>query len=513
MEFLFDYYLQQKNIDNWLSCACVQCIFKINAHKELTMSIQSRLRTLSVDMNQQARLPKIQKHQEQLIVAPPTPDTSPNNFLVASTLEVDDTHVQTTVVVSDITTNIKTTTTITTTTAALLKNLNSDKCSSPSTAVTNSCQQVLQTSPVTSKSSSPLRQTTDQYSSMLEVFQERPVSPLNTESGGGGHGGKQDYVRVPKTPEPLYCPNCNRKYFLKYFYTKHVRRCRMRPSAKSVASTHSTNINQLDAMDDERRHNYRIANCQSMPTERLTNFNTPSKVFQCSICAVTVDNVIKLREHKRIHMQRYYCNVCGKEFVSPNEFEFHYVICAATQEAKLTMNEDSNPSTVTCSPNKRMTRSRSNLPSVSPSKASSLAAATNVKEVRQRKNIVPNRKRKQHTKKQQAIIPAAVQTRRNVGGESNSSELGFTLTQSYRDRLELMEAAENGYELDDCEYADSIPDTMYQRRLSLTGQWVEEHSNSHSAASMYDDNIFDYPYDFADDQITTYKEYGKKIAN
>uniref|UniRef100_A0A1A9UF65 C2H2-type domain-containing protein n=1 Tax=Glossina austeni TaxID=7395 RepID=A0A1A9UF65_GLOAU len=69
--------------------------------------------------------------------------------------------------------------------------------------------------------------------------------------------------------------------------------------------------------------------------------NLKERKFQCNICPVTVDSLKKLKNHKRIHLQRFYCSVCFREFLSKHEHGFHEAVCQARNEVKLAESEKS----------------------------------------------------------------------------------------------------------------------------------------------------------------------------
>lgn len=297
-------------------------------------------------------------------LAPPTPDTSPNNFLQVTTTLPDDAPDHSSnehngyalnycnETVNDITLQLATTT-------------------SPPPPPVNA-----NTSYDVTRLRSPTPSNAGQ-NSMLKVHYEQPVSPLNTESGGGGVGGKNNkrsYQRVQVIPVQMICTNCNRAYWRKDYYRKHVRRCSAKYRyAKSVIPNRSRSASrlELDAISVVSETNERIT----------TNQNQP-RIFRCNICTVTVDNISKLRQHKRIHMTRYYCDICSNEFTSQNEYDFHRVQCLAKMEVFEKGLENIRNEVVSplITPGRRKTRSYSRALSVAPSVAPSKDENTNKKE-------------------------------------------------------------------------------------------------------------------------------------
>uniref|UniRef100_A0A1A9WR10 C2H2-type domain-containing protein n=1 Tax=Glossina brevipalpis TaxID=37001 RepID=A0A1A9WR10_9MUSC len=497
------WHLSKESVHNWLRSICVQCIFKINAHKELTMSIGRRFQKLSsqnsqsasaaVNVQQKQLIPH--QHHQELLITSLTPDTSPNNFLIPST---EDTPLHTPVL---------------------------ERSCSP-VAKTNNCVDELATKATNNGGmnqcehfdniQTPPLPTMNNYS-MLEVYEERNVSPLTTESGGANR--KQSYARVRKIPVQLSCPYCSRTYWRKDYHTKHVRRCKSSQRyAKSITSVRSAKSTHLD-VDDETQltAEFRLDDSRSIPADNnRTQTTTASRLFHCNVCAVTVDSYNKLKEHRRIHLQRFYCDICGDEFTSKYEFEFHRVVCAAKQEAKLAVSTPDPNDDEPALPPRRMTRARSRALSV----GSSLAVSTMTTRKKQTKKTSnktdkpatrqsakakkgrppktatkKSKQRKRKTADNKSIPPTASSCNENFDHSDSESAVGTYVTNGYNEEDE-----------DDDEV--SVPDTMYHRRLSFTGQWVEEHSNSQSIISQFDYNFDYYPFD--DDehlQIHTDKEY------
>lgn len=136
---------------------------------------------------------------------------------------------------------------------------------------------------------------TGQNHSMLEVHYERSESALITESGGKIN--KYATERLP--PRQLICPKCRTPYWRKFHFARHVRRCRAHPIA-----------------DD---------------TSTSSRAATKKRLFYCNECPVSLDSMKKLRDHKHIHLQRFYCETCGKESLARQDHEFHIVSCLAKQ--------------------------------------------------------------------------------------------------------------------------------------------------------------------------------------
>uniref|UniRef100_A0A1A9V1V2 C2H2-type domain-containing protein n=1 Tax=Glossina austeni TaxID=7395 RepID=A0A1A9V1V2_GLOAU len=495
------WHLSKENVQNWLSSICVQCIFKINAHKELTMSIGRRFQKLSsqnaqlasaaANVQQKQLIPH--QHHQELLITSLTPDTSPNNFLIPVT---EDTPLHTPVLERSCSPVMKT-------------NNSNDEVAAKQTSnnAVKHCENV-------NNAPMPPLPTMNNYS-MLEVYEERNVSPLTTESGGANR--KQSYARVRKIPVQLACPHCSRTYWRKDYHTKHVRRCKssqryaksMTTSARSVKSTH------LEADDESQQTpEFRLDDCRPTPADNnRTQTTTTSRLFHCNACAVTVDSLNKLREHRRIHLQRFYCDICGDEFTSKYEFEFHRVVCAAKQEAKLAVSTPDPKDDEPALPARRMTRARSRALSIGSSLAVSIMTTT--KKPTKKPNSKPNKsitKKGVKTKKSRSVKSVTKKTKQSKRKSIDNKSVPQAPS-SFNENFEHSdsESAVDTYgynEEDDDDDEVSIPDTMYHRRLSFTGQWVEEHSNSQSVISQFDYNFDYYPFD--DDehlQIHTDKEY------
>lgn len=84
--------------------------------------------------------------------------------------------------------------------------------------------------------------------------------------------------------------------------------------------------------------------------------NLKVRKFHCNVCPVTVDSLKKLKNHNRIHLQRFYCSVCYREFMSKHQHGFHEAVCQARNEVKLAGSEESKEFLI---PGRRTIRTRS----------------------------------------------------------------------------------------------------------------------------------------------------------
>ncbi|KAL9922438.1 uncharacterized protein ACN427_002999 [Glossina fuscipes fuscipes] len=135
----------------------------------------------------------------------------------------------------------------------------------------------------------------------------------------------------------------------------------VRRSTSAESTCSAIMSNQLATTDKVKSNhsaeeNHIIAECKLEVTVNELKNNLKIRKFHCNMCPVTVDSLKKLKNHKRIHLQRFYCSVCSREFVSKHEHAFHETICQAKNEVKLTESEESKEFLI---PGRRTIRTRS----------------------------------------------------------------------------------------------------------------------------------------------------------
>uniref|UniRef100_A0A1A9ZRH5 C2H2-type domain-containing protein n=1 Tax=Glossina pallidipes TaxID=7398 RepID=A0A1A9ZRH5_GLOPL len=113
---------------------------------------------------------------------------------------------------------------------------------------------------------------------------------------------------------------------------------------RKVKSNHFTDRNHVVA-------EYKL----EVTVNELEN-NLKVQKFHCNVCPVTVDSLKKLKNHKRIHLRRFYCGVCFREHMSKHEHGFHEAVCQARNEVKLAGDGESKEFLI---PGRRTIRTRS----------------------------------------------------------------------------------------------------------------------------------------------------------
>ncbi|XP_065369517.1 zinc finger protein Xfin [Calliphora vicina] len=451
-----------------LSAVCSRCLVYIGAITESSSKLRLRC--------EQAM------HSQTVVIAPPTPDTSPNNFLQVTTTLLDD--------AADLTNNVQ-----------LQRNCYApgycdDAPNEISSSLPAPAPLVNQKYDATSRSPSPSIPGND---SMLRIHYERPVSPLTTESGGGGKHSKRSYQRVQVIPVQMICAHCNRAYWRKDYYRKHMRRCSAKYRyAKSLMTTRSrsTSRMELDAVSVVSEGN-----------EQITTHHQP-RTYRCNICTVTVESISKLRQHKRIHLPRYYCDICNSEYTSQNEYDFHRAQCMAKKEVfekglEDIRNEITSPQPMLA---RRKTRSFSRAQSVASSLAPSKTETTTkkvktpAKRTKTPKKSVPEQIQNDDV---QSTITNYVKRHQNLYTDEADEDFNKVIFEKHNDYKDLA-----GDDEDDEDDNVSEVDTLYSKRLSLTNHWVEEHSiSSHSHLSQGDNYIDDYMDDITFRSIKEYDLY------
>ncbi|KNC21715.1 hypothetical protein FF38_09336 [Lucilia cuprina] len=470
-----------------LAAVCSRCLVYIGAITESSSKLRMRC--------EQAM------HSQSVVLAPPTPDTSPNNFLQVTTTLLDDT--------ADHSNNVQP-----------QRNCYApgycddtvNDLSLPLATASPPAPNLLtnQTFDAISRSPTP---TNAGHDSMLRIHYERPVSPLNTESGGGGKNNKRSYQRVQVIPVQMICSHCNRAYWRKDYYRKHMRRCSAKYRyAKSMMPTRSRSASRLE-LD--------AISVASEGNERVTCSNQP-RTYRCNICTVTVENIGKLRQHKRIHLPRYYCDICSGEYTSQNEYDFHRVECMAKKEVfekglEDIRNEVKSPE---LKPARRRTRSYSKAASVAPSVTSSKAETT--KKVKTGKRgrppkIKPTEQCATANDDGQSTITNYVKRHKHLYTNEAENESNKTTLQLKKEHKlfntkdkEKLEEEQNEDDDDDEDEEDDVSqaDTLYSKRLSFTNHWVEEHSiSSHSHLSQSDNYIDEYMEDIPFRSLKEYDLY------
>lgn len=414
-------------------------------------------------------------HSQALVLAPPTPDTSPNNFLQLSTTLLDDTPV-----------------------GHLNEVQQQRNCYTPGycDGPTNDLALAPVSPPTPNQifTHSPASSNAGNNDSMLKIQYERPVSPLNTESGGGGKNKKRSYQRLQVVAVQMICPHCNTSYQRKNFYKKHLRKCSAKSRyAKSLAAARS-----------ESRLNFDTISVFSEGVE--THYSVqPIRTYRCNQCTVTVESMGKLRQHKRIHLPRFYCDICSKEFTSHNEYEFHRVECTAKMEVferglENIRNDINSPVTI---PTKRRTRSFSRAQSLAPS-------VVNLKTeyIKNKNNSIktPAKRSRTQIEDDESTITNFIKNSKHLYCDKyNTSPEQYNIEAVDEDNKTNHNEEDESTDEDDDD--TSQVDTLYSKRLSLTNHWVEEHSiSSHSHLSQGDNYIEDYIEDIP---FRSLKEYGK----
>ena len=466
-------YFQSWNIREIVSSICSRCLLYVTAVTDSSSKLRLRC--------EQAM------HSQALVLAPPTPDTSPNNFLQLSTSLLDDAP-----------------------TGHLNEVPQQRNCYTPGYCdVAANDLDLPPVSPPTPNrtfdniSHSPASSNAGNNNSMLKIQYERPVSPLNTESGGGGKNNKRSYQRLQIVPVQMICPHCNTSYQRKNYYKKHMRRCGAKYRyAKSLVATRS-----------ESRLNFDTISVLSEGGETRYSVQ-PLRTYRCNQCTVTVENLRKLRLHKRIHLPRFYCNICSSEFTSQNEYEFHRVECTAKMEVfqkglENLRNDVNSPVTI---PVRRRTRLYSRAQSLATSAANFQIESTKNKKT-------PAKRSRKQIENDKSSKSKFVKNPKHLPNENECDETINSTKQSNMDADEDDDNDDNDNETDHNEEEESTDedddddtsqvDTLYSKRLSLTNHWVEEHSiSSHSHLSQGDNYIEDYVEDIP---FRSLKEYGKTM--
>lgn len=552
-------------IPKYLRSLCVKCVFKITAHKELTtqMSISRRLpssinnihtnhevseltttaaammtvSSLNSSQDQQVR------EQNILNLVPPTPDTSPNNF-IAGTASTPMLNVNTplatptleslwhpptkmnctqdscppvslTVNTSEITTSVASTTLHSQADQPTLDASPSQNLSPPNVGTPKS------------SSMSPNHQVNSNYS-MLEVYHECVVSPLTTESGGTKN--KRDYARVNRNLNPLVCPHCSRSYWRKDYHAKHVRRCNIQKYSRSVCCNRSSNSrnrhmkmesptltiatesgletvnlnnNNNNNISSKRNGNMQSGSGRSNSQEKKRNnimsssssSSSPStRTFVCPTCSLTLSSYSSLKEHRLIHLPRLFCDICGKVYSCLNEFEFHSAICTAKHDMEriASVMRQHEKDGITIPPSARVTRSQS--------RAATSLAPTSISAISKE---VTTRTRTNRRKATTVFNTTAPKRRRAVTNTSNNNRRKAAPSRAA--------VSNDGAWREDSDFEDdsvSVADTMYSKRLRSCSRWVDEHISANSIRPFFEGYEL-REHNELNFQILTDKEYGK----
>lgn len=462
------------------------------------------------------------REQKVLSLVPPTPDTSPNTF-ISGTATTPMPNVNTPSVTPTLESSWHPLTNMNSTSEAACASFSltvaANEASTSAASSPHSTEQIpldgntahhlspLMVGTPKSSSSSPSHQVNGNYS-MLEVYHECVVSPLTTESGGTKH--KRDYARVNRNQNPLICPHCSRTYWRKDYHTKHVRRCNMQRYARSAGSIRSngnrnrqnrTESPSLSVMTEPGTTSDRVEAVYNTTSSSNNNSgnNNPhdrrkrsrsvgsSRTFVCPTCSLTLNSYSSLKDHRRIHLPRLFCDICGNVFSCLNEFEFHSAICTAKHDMEriASVMKQHELDGITMPPVGRVTRSQS--------RAAVSQAPTSITERSKRSNRRRVESSFASAPKRRAATSSGINTRRKASSRTIKSCIEDREDSDYND------------DEDDV----SVTDTMYTKRLRSCRNWVHEQQET----QHYSLHPIFYSYEFQENnnldfQIQTDKEYG-----
>lgn len=163
--------------------------------------------------------------------------------------------------------------------------------------------------------------------SMLEVFCEHTESALITESGGKIN----NYRKSPPIVKQMICQYCQKIYYRKNYFAKHLKRCQANGRKFKNNLVNGSAKTGLDtSVDEYAENNIGDPMPSSLYDQELQRAQDHRKLlFQCKECAVKVDNIGKLRKHRKIHLKRFFCDICNGEFTTMHNYEFHRIECEA----------------------------------------------------------------------------------------------------------------------------------------------------------------------------------------